>query len=1092
MQAGAYVAYHHAVCGWNAEPYTRFKIGHSGDLARRITKYNTYSIPGCDWMYLYSLETQSKEKAYEVEQYMLERIGRIDPSREFVEIPWPKLCAFVAETAKRFGCTVQQMPKYTIVPYDPAPRESKPATCVDLPESALVGSFEKLTLNSIATGVANAPTKETQLAPVTVTQVQAPMHEPKIIKPYTVRSYQEEAIRAAVVELNATRRATLWLSCRSGKTFIATHLLWKRCWEQTQRGTVVFVIPTIVLLTQTVQNLGQYGLPPECEIVVISSDKKFIAEIITRTSLSAPGHAKQVSITPSTDVLLAESHVPRLVITTYKSAAQVQCPGVKMVVFDEAHHTCENNPSQLLVHFQEAEQLFITATPNFRRRGIEGANMADTALYGAIAYKFPLADGIKNNYVMDYNVQVCTWGMALNNDRTMSVGMSIVLEYLYGNNHNKMLVFCTQYPAPPNNDPNGGRAVVTTIAEAQAFYNLLKTTNHVQPGFENIEITFLHSNDALYAGGNYERKRIENEFREVNGKRMIVFNCDYFSEGVEVPELGVVYFASPTKSPTQIIQRACRSLTKRDGKPTAKICVPIRVTSLQIQNTQIQNPQVQNTQSQIIAQGDEGAQFLYWVLKALADDDSRALDAIFNPEKGTLVTASQWSTFAPPVVIREVHRLLRSPKTDFVQLDVMSTDIKIELLKKNVLEKHRYPKVGKVMPYTLGELTVNGAALHAELRTAYRVSGNLEPYQRRALESIPMWVELGYTRKCIPSVLLYYLAWYKAGGSLSMFYSTDMKMVLPPPVDLHMGMCTDIYRTCAEAYSNICIQLNQKDVMTENTYATGKSEDIPGLAALTFILFEWIVKFFGAGSCRKQRMNAMVIKTGEVVNMLMYTGLSDKRGEVETKPAQISGADPNLVYAQGAKMLEIIKRTNPELAQQLYPAYPTRLKYQESTHILDHRIRNGLSLTDESKPKKSSKVEEADRTNLQRDLDAYRKSNEHFAKWEHPPKAEFIDKSLQDQADQSAARLQFGNLIRFEGPISGEEVRRRCTNISVNTTMHEFVTDVITNWDTFVQTGTCKILDALRNSKLGVYEFSENNIPTQYSYRPDWKNRYNQ
>lgn len=57
--------------------------------------------------------------------------------------------------------------------------------------------------------------------------------------------------------------------------------------------------------------------------------------------------------------------------------------------------------------------------------------------------------------------------------------------------------------------------------------------------------------------------------------RVVVFSVRMFQEGVEVPSLNAVFFAAPRHSPRDIIQSVCRPLNRLTGKPQSVVFLPV-------------------------------------------------------------------------------------------------------------------------------------------------------------------------------------------------------------------------------------------------------------------------------------------------------------------------------------------------------------------------------------------------------------------------------------------------------------------------------------------------------------------------------------
>ena len=681
---GAYIAWHPwlaTIAGANNVPLI-IKAGHSGRLGDRLTDsaYTTCWSKG--WRYLATFEVATKEEAEQIETGFLHTFSnyRID-GRELVVSTTTdvskleQVLVAVAEALHIPGALVQA-PTYATSPGDFVPKSDAqgpisaeltasqlaisklPVLALDfVPKSPAPDSGtespaqdsgeDDLAKLDFALGGADFGTK----SPATV--LPAPLEE---------RKYQVDAAEACVSELQRLGKTTLLMACRCGKTRVA-HMIMQSVADLTPRPKVfLFLVPWLALIEQTVDKLCSYGTPRD-QVVMVGSRKT--ADRATRMTtspeevaawlISFRNRERVISERVISERVISERVISErvisernrehlLVVSTYHSshvaiqAAHAAGVAYDLTVFDECHHVCggrELRPSNFVLLGTPPEvtgpRLFMTATPVYRGVAV---NMSEHELFGGVAYRYHLRQGIKAGYVNDFEIQLVAsskdaiarldrlratpetqegqqeqslWARFLQHisglfgadkvagelgtsnplesycqERVLAAQVALAFEHL------TMPAGPTgrDSQAAPDSVPTAGRnkllVFCRTIAGAEKLRDevagLFKIIGDARG--RPVEVPL------LVASSRTPREELVSTlgaFADPD-RPGILFNCKLFQEGIEFPPLNGVFFATPRHSSRDIIQSMCRALTRmvrvdpagqQKTKPASVIYIPV-------------------------------------------------------------------------------------------------------------------------------------------------------------------------------------------------------------------------------------------------------------------------------------------------------------------------------------------------------------------------------------------------------------------------------------------------------------------------------------------------------------------------------------
>lgn len=578
---GVYIAHHpwlSAVAKSQGYDYI-VKVGQSSRLGDRLYD-SAYATNWCKgWRYLAAFEVASADALLPIEAAVLHAVRRrrIDGT-ELVgldaALTFDALVALVCDAAARLGhpAVHRAMPVY--------PRTAPAAPAA--PAEPLAEPLAKPLAEPLA-----APAEDA-IKPITVDELASKLGDMTIAQTRAelqleARKYQSDACDMCVTELDRIGRTTLIVACRCGKTRIAQMVMSQRLGPGAQ---ALFLVPTLELLWQTAAKLAAYW-GRDAEFILVGS---------------APGERAGHRMTTDPAAIRAtvaawDGQKPLITVSTYQSSpAAVEGAGpFALTVFDECHKTCGSRtqrPSSYVLlevpHAVTGARLFMTATPAY-----DGdVSMRDHALFGGVAYRYNLRQGINAGYVNDFEVQL----VGASSDALTTNGRAapdqVPLWRRMAQSIKKL--FHRQLADPANT----GKALETMSAVDYMAVQVHTAYAHMRETAQRTKLlVFCNTIDAsielmqrvaaafeggaapaLYAISSRTRAAEQDHIKAKlaePGHAAIVFNCRQFQEGVEFEPLNGVFFSAPRHSTRDIVQSMCRALTRAPGKPRSVVYIPV-------------------------------------------------------------------------------------------------------------------------------------------------------------------------------------------------------------------------------------------------------------------------------------------------------------------------------------------------------------------------------------------------------------------------------------------------------------------------------------------------------------------------------------
>ncbi|CCW71644.1 unnamed protein product [Phytomonas sp. Hart1] len=589
-----------------------------------------------------------------------------------------------------------------------------------------------------------------------------------------LRPYQLEAVKRVKQELEVCGKTICQMACRCGKTPVAFHIM-KEILTQKRAGAsarLLYLVPGLSLLRQTVKKMYHYGLEGT-PLLLIGSDPN---PVFLDSSYS---------VTMTTDSVLIHDMIRKneriAVFPTYHSSPLLELMNVfALTVFDECHRVCgsaDKTSFNTILHLPPSGlRLFLTAISTYDTP----LRMSNEKLFGGIAYRYYLREGIDSGYVNPFSVRIIL-GASLNDmNPYFFEAMSRV---------DKMLVFCRN------------------IQHAEQLSSALQSAVNIEKSTELQPFRILVAHSRM---GGVDVADVLDQF--TRAKRAILFNVRLFQEGIEILDLNAVFFAAPRYSSRDIIQSICRPLNRLPNKPISYIFLPAVINTDYAADAPIN---LQNYST------------LVPFTDALMDEDPTLFEYMLDPKKKSYdinvvgvrslkLSSEEIQRFVLPAIRRGVRytnsqtdRLHRAARLPWKQV--------FTELRRIVLECNRYPKTNDA--WMVGDTSVSMNLFYRYIRRGYAqyLTGQqtfLETYQIRDLESLPYWQIYGVDgpypwKKCLQT-LEDHLAKYG----------------VPPPLDVNKGGFVGLDATPFERLSGFLMRINQSDGKNELRLDSDKQRDL--------------------------------------------------------------------------------------------------------------------------------------------------------------------------------------------------------------------------------------------------------------------------
>ncbi|SIQ81025.1 Predicted helicase [Chryseobacterium sp. RU37D] len=447
----------------------------------------------------------------------------------------------------------------------------------------------------------------------------------------SLRPHQTLALEKTNTYLKDHDRGKLIMACGTGKTFTSLRIAEN---ETNGNGLVLFLVPSIALLGQTLREWTADALEPITPIC-ICSDTKITKQkanndlgdtSVVDLALPATTDVKSV-ITQFKNINRTSNKGMTVVFSTYQSIdviATAQQHLLKegndnavfdLIICDEAHRTTgvsltkEDSSSFIKVHdndfIKSQKRLYMTATPRlYSEDSISKAQQSDAIIcsmddvntYGEEIYRIGFGEAVENDLLTDYKVLILT----LNEKDVPASVQSMIAgsDNEISSDDASKLIGCINALSKQvlgdegllkGSDPE-------PMKRAVAFCQNIKVSNHITNTFNQskgiyleslpakarekmVSVSSKHIDGSMNAPTREELLEwLKSSDTEPNECRILT-NVRCLSEGVDVPSLDAVLFLSARNSQVDVVQSVGRVMRKAEGKKYGYIIIPVVVPS---------------------------------------------------------------------------------------------------------------------------------------------------------------------------------------------------------------------------------------------------------------------------------------------------------------------------------------------------------------------------------------------------------------------------------------------------------------------------------------------------------------------------------
>lgn len=449
-------------------------------------------------------------------------------------------------------------------------------------------------------------------------------------KPFEVREHQRKAIDKTHEYLKTRDRGKLIMACGTGKTFTALKIAEN---ETDSSGLILFLVPSIALLGQTLRSWSQQAAKPIHAVCICSdaqvskAEEKNEDDSTSTVDLALPASTDTESIVRQlNDIRSAGREGMTVVFSTYQSIDVIakaqrrllESTGGEYGVFDliicdEAHRTTgvtlkdAKESSFVKIHnndfIQGRKRVYMTATPRLytevtKKKAEENdavlCSMDDRTMYGDEIYRIGFGEAVEKNLLTDYKVLILAVG-----DKDITPSLRRVMQREDGSipvDDASKFVGCINALSKrvlgdegliKATDPFPMRRAVafcSTIPKSKLTASVF--TNCKEAYMEDVSAedkermvdVVAHHVDGTMSATKRDAELMWLKSAPANDRecRMLT-NARCLSEGVDVPSLDAVVFVSPKNSQVDVVQSVGRVMRRSEGKKYGYIIIPVVV-----------------------------------------------------------------------------------------------------------------------------------------------------------------------------------------------------------------------------------------------------------------------------------------------------------------------------------------------------------------------------------------------------------------------------------------------------------------------------------------------------------------------------------
>ena len=447
-------------------------------------------------------------------------------------------------------------------------------------------------------------------------------------KQFDIREHQQKAIDKVHEYLKNHDRGKLIMACGTGKTFTSLKIAEN---ETENNGLVLFLVPSIALLGQTLRSWCQQATLPIHAICICSDSQVSKAEqkedeISTNVvDLALPASTDVKNIVSQLDYL---NRIDRkgmtVVFSTYQSIDVISLAQKELlsrtngtfgtfdlIVCDEAHRTTgvtlKNSKESAFVRVHDNEyirgkkRIYMTATPRLytdeiKRKAEDSdailCSMDDRNYYGDEIYRIGFGEAVEKGLLTDYKVLILAVG---DKDITPALRKAITSENgsIKTEDAPKFVGCINALSKKVLGDEGLIKASdPLPMKRAVAFCSKIEASEDTARIFTNCQDDYIKDLSdadkegmvdvvARHVDGKMSATKRDEQLMWLKGQpdnpmecRMLT-NARCLSEGVDVPSLDAVIFVSPKNSQVDVVQSVGRVMRRSEGKKYGYIIIPV-------------------------------------------------------------------------------------------------------------------------------------------------------------------------------------------------------------------------------------------------------------------------------------------------------------------------------------------------------------------------------------------------------------------------------------------------------------------------------------------------------------------------------------
>ena len=461
--------------------------------------------------------------------------------------------------------------------------------------------------------------------------VEGKLGKEALLEGKTMRPHQIEALTKAHEYFKNHDRGKMIMACGTGKTYTSLKIVEN---ETKGKGLVLYMVPSIALLSQGLESWAedsQYKLKPVCicsdarASKYADDDENNLLDMTFPASTDVDTIVKRLKFYQNKGDFI-------VVFSTYQSIDVVSKAQAKLlhetdgkfgkfdyIVCDEAHRTTgAKSEKKSESHFtkihdndfiQGAKRLYMTATPRYYKDSVKKDaeekdfilwSMDDESIYGKEFYRIGFGKAVSLGLLTDYKVLVLTVSedelsdelkagikkdTELNaDDYTKLVGcVNGLSKRIKGDNGatiqedpskmHRAVVFCSSINRGKRS--TGGICSTEFAEEFPKIAKLYKNDVQEEEKQQVVDVEVQHIDGTMNAQLRADKLEWLKEETGDDDKCRILSNVRCLSEGVDVPALDAVIFASARDSQVDVVQSVGRVMRSFQGKKYGYIIVPV-------------------------------------------------------------------------------------------------------------------------------------------------------------------------------------------------------------------------------------------------------------------------------------------------------------------------------------------------------------------------------------------------------------------------------------------------------------------------------------------------------------------------------------